>query len=119
VEFVEAPAFTRHLASYLDDSGYLALQLFLAESPDAGDMIPGAGGVRKLRWTDQRRGKGKRGGLRVIYYFIVDANQIWLFTIYGKNEADDLSASEKQQFKAAVAAELAARRAAKPRQRRR
>lgn len=118
MEFLEAPAFTRHLPTYLDDTEYRALQAFLAENPDAGDVIPGTGGVRKVRWTDQRRGKGKRGGLRVIYYFISDAHQIWLFTIYGKDEADDLTASEKQQLRIAVTDELKARRAARLRRRR-
>jgi mRNA-degrading endonuclease RelE of RelBE toxin-antitoxin system len=117
VEFLEAPAFTRHLPSYLDDTGYLALQMFLAENPEAGDVMPGTGGVRKVRWIDQRRGKGRRGGLRVIYYFISDAHQIWFFTIYGKDEADDLMPSEKEQLRAAVSEELKARRTSRPRRR--
>jgi len=67
VEFIEAPAFTQLLADYLGDDDYRALQLHLARNPEAGDVIPGTGGFRKLRWADRRRGKGKRGGLRVIY----------------------------------------------------
>lgn len=61
VEFVEAPAFTRHVAAYFDDGELLALQLFLMERPEAGTVMPGTGGFRKLRWTDETRGKGKRG----------------------------------------------------------
>ena len=67
VEFIEAPTFTAIVAGYLEDDEYRALQLFLAGDPEAGDVMPGTGGFRKLRWADRRRGKGKRGGLRVIY----------------------------------------------------
>jgi len=61
MEFFETPAFTRNLPRYLDDEGLAALQLFLTEQPDAGDVMPGTGGFRKVRWHDLRRGKGKRG----------------------------------------------------------
>ena len=57
MEFFEAPAFTRHLGAYLDDAGLLALQLFLIDHPDAGKIMPGTGGFRKLRWGDETRGK--------------------------------------------------------------
>ena len=66
VEFIEAPTFTAMVAGYLEDDEYRALQLFLAGDPEAGDVMPGTGGFRKLRWADRRRGKGKRGGLRVM-----------------------------------------------------
>jgi mRNA-degrading endonuclease RelE of RelBE toxin-antitoxin system len=112
VEFVEAPAFTRHVGEYLDDGELLALQLFLTEHPDAGKVVPGTGGFRKLRWSDQYRGKGKRGGLRIIYYWLSDSHQIWLFTLYGKDEAADLTPTQKSQLRAALAAELKARRQA-------
>ena len=61
VEFIEAPTFTAIVAGYLEDDEYRALQLFLAGDPEAGDVMPGTGGFRKLRWADRRRGKGKRG----------------------------------------------------------
>lgn len=64
--FVELPAFERHRADYLDDHAFLALQNLLMSHPEAGELIPDAGGLRKLRFADVRRGKGKRGGLRVI-----------------------------------------------------
>ena len=67
-QFVEAPAFTRFREDYLDDDGFAELHGYLATNPEAGDMVPGAGGIRKLRWKDPRRGKGRRGGLRIIYY---------------------------------------------------
>ncbi|MEJ2347220.1 MAG: type II toxin-antitoxin system RelE/ParE family toxin [Gammaproteobacteria bacterium] len=108
--FVEAPPFTRRLADYLTDDAYRDLQKALLENPELGDLMPGTGGFRKLRWPDSRRGKGKRGGLRVIYYYLTDDRQIWLFTLYDKDEAADLSAEEKRLLKEAIRQELAARR---------
>jgi hypothetical protein len=109
MEFIEAPAFTRYVADYMDDDAYRALQNALAENPEAGDVMPGTGGFRKLRWADPRRGKGRRGGLRVIYYYFLSDQQIWLVTIYDKDEASDLSASERNALKNAIAAELEVR----------
>ena len=109
MEFVEAPTFTAKVADYLEDDGYRALQLFLAVDPEAGDVMPGTGGFRKLRWADRRRAKGKRGGLRVIYYYLSADAQIWLMTVYDKDEIADLSAAEKRTSKAALEVELARR----------
>ena len=67
--FIELPPFARHRSGYLDDESFLALQAYLMSNPEAGDVIEGTGGLRKLRHADPRRGKGKRGGLRVIYYW--------------------------------------------------
>jgi hypothetical protein len=117
VEFIEAPTFTVLVAEYLDDDEYRALQSFLAGDPEAGDVMPGTGGFRKLRWADRRRRKGKRGGLRVIYYYLVADAQIWLMTLYDKGEMANLSAAEKRLLKAALDAELA-QRAARRRPRR-
>ena len=64
--FVELPAFARHRGDYLDDEGYRALQNELLRNPEAGDVIKDTGGLRKMRFADPRRGKGKRGGLRVV-----------------------------------------------------
>ena len=64
-------------------------------------MIPGTGRFRKLRWTDPKRGKGQRGGLRVIYYYFPGVRQIWLITLCGKNEASDLTPKQKQALKSA------------------
>ena len=110
MEFFEAPAFSRYLSSYLSDDDYRELQDRLATAPEAGDMIPGTGGFRKLRWADPKRGKGRRGGLRVIYYYFRAEQQIWLMTLYGKNEASDLAPKEKQDLKSAIEAELQDRR---------
>ena len=119
MEFFEAPAFTRRLPGYLNDAAFSALQLFLVDQPEAGDLMPNTGGFRKLRWGDERRGKGKRGGLRVIYYFLREDHQIWLFTLYGKDEADDLTPAQKAQLRAAIEAEREARRTARLRRGRR
>ena len=118
MEFLETPAFTRHLQRYLADDEYAALQQFLAANPEAGDVMPGTGGFRKLRWGDERRGKGRRGGLRIVYYFWVGDHQIWLFTVFGKDEAADLTSAQKRQLRAAIDAELLARESARQRRRR-
>jgi len=107
--FFETPLFARLLPDYLDDGGYRRLQKALLENPEKGDVMPGTSGFRKLRWQDPRRGKGKRGGLRVIYYYLTADRQIWLFTIYDKDELADLGADEKRALKKAIQAELAAR----------
>jgi hypothetical protein len=101
-EFVEAPVFTKLLPRYLTDDEYRGLQLYLAQDPEAGAVIRGTGGFRKVRWTDARRGQGKRGGLRIIYYLFADEMQIWFLTLYGKNDAADLTADERRLLKAAL-----------------
>jgi hypothetical protein len=121
MEFIEAPAFTRHLREYLGDDRYGALQDALAANPQQGDVMPGTGGFRKIRWADPRRGKGRRGGLRIVYFYFESEQQIWLMTLYGKDEAADLTAKEKKTLKAALDLEVKARaeeRAAKRRLRR-
>ncbi len=111
MEFIEAPAFARYVSDYLADDEYRELQNQLANNPDLGDLMPGTGGFRKLRWRDPRRGKGRRGGLRIIYYYFLADQQIWLMTLYDKNEATDLTPKEKKALKSAIEAELHARQA--------
>ena len=111
VEFIEAPVFTRYLPDYLSDEDYRQLQIELASDPNKGDLMPGTGGFRKMRWADMRRGKGRRGGLRVIYYFFPSDHQIWLMMLYAKNEATDLTAKEKKLLKVAIENELRVRAA--------
>lgn len=108
--FVELPAFSRYRADYLDDEGFRALQNELARNPTNGDVIEGTGGLRKLRQPDPRRGKGKRGGLRVIYFWWEAGRQFWLFAIYDKGEMSDLSTKEKGLLKDMLKRELEARR---------
>ena len=106
MELIEALAFTRNVANYLDDDGYRELQNELTNNPELGDLMPGTGGFRKLRWGDKRRGKGRRGGLRIVYYYFLSDQQIWLMTLYDKNEASDLTSKEKKALQAAIADEL-------------
>jgi len=111
MEFIEAPAFSRHVSSYLNDHDYRKLQARLSADPESGDLMPRTGGFRKMRWADARRGKGRRGGLRIIYYYFPSDHQIWLMTLYDKDKASDLTMKEKKALKAAVESELAARAA--------
>ena len=108
--FVEMPAFARHRDEYLDDEGFRRLQQAMMLNPVAGDTIEGTGGLRKLRHSDQRRGKGKRGGLRIIYYWWDGGGQFWLFTLYDKDEIDDLDAKTKRAFRDGLKAQLEKRR---------
>ena len=85
---------------YLDDFEYALLQRYLVLMPDAGDLIRGSGGIRKLRWPG--RGSGKRGGLRVIYYWLTRDDQLLMLDIYAKNERVDLSRSEIRALRALV-----------------
>jgi hypothetical protein len=108
--FIELPAFARHRSEYLDDGGLHRLQLELLANPAAGDVIEGTGGLRKLRYADVRRGKGKRGGLRVIYFYWGIGAQVWLFTNYDKDQMEDLDSREKRLLKQMLKLELDARR---------
>jgi mRNA-degrading endonuclease RelE of RelBE toxin-antitoxin system len=86
--FVETRLFTSLVHRYLSDDEYAGLQHALADNPDAGDVIRGSGGVRKLRWGIS--GRGKRGGIRVIYYLRSRHGEIWMLTLYAKNEAKSI-----------------------------
>ena len=88
--FVETRLFTKLVQEYLSDDEYGALQEALVANPEAGDVIPGSGGVRKLRWGVA--GRGKRSGIRVIYYLRSRQRQIWMLTLYAKNVAENIPA---------------------------
>ena len=88
IMFVELPHFTRHVYDYLTEEAYLGLQFSLLYHPDAGDVVRGSGGCRKLRWGVE--GRGKRGGVRVIYYYRRAHGEIWMLTIYAKNEVGNI-----------------------------
>ena len=96
--------------TYLNDEDFLKLQIFLLKNPEAGTVIEGSGGLRKLRHGDPKRGKGKRGGLRVIYYWWNGGHQFWLFTLYDKDEMEDLSVSKRNALKNLLKSELEARK---------
>jgi hypothetical protein len=108
--FVELPAFARHRAAYLDDAGFAALQQVLMADPGAGDVIQSTGGLRKMRFADARRGKGKRGGLRVVYFWWSAGMQFWLYTLYDKDELTDLTSGQRGILRDMLKAELEARR---------
>lgn len=109
--FIELPPFERVRDDYFDDESFKDLQNELMKNPEAGDVIPGAGGLRKIRYGDERRGKGKRGGLRVIYFWKDADDQFWLFTVYGKDEAADLTPEQRKMLKQRLELEIKARRA--------
>ncbi len=94
--FVETSLFSKLLADYLSDDEYRGLQNHLIGRPDVGAIIRGSSGVRKVRWA--AGGKGKSGGLRVIYYWIEADEQIVLLTLYGKGEKENLSAAELKRI---------------------
>jgi hypothetical protein len=108
--FIELAPFERLRERYLDDDAYARLQTLLQLIPDAGDLIEGTGGLRKLRFADKLRGKGKRGGLRVIYYYWAQGPEFWLVTIYSKHELVDLSPKLRAALREYVKSELKARR---------
>lgn len=91
--FIESPVFTADVSELLSDDDYAAVQAWLVRRPDAGDLIRETGGLRKIRWTVQ--GRGKRGGTRIIYYHVVAAAQIRMILIYRKGIKDDLTPKEK------------------------
>ena len=90
MEFIEASLFTKYVFDYLTEEEYFGLQNYLLITPEAGDIVPGSGGVRKLRWSTA--GSGKRGGVRVIYFFKKKDDEIWFLTIYKKSEVTNLPA---------------------------
>jgi hypothetical protein len=92
--FVETPVFTARWARRLNDESLRSLQVFLLDHLEAGDMMRGCGLLRKLRYGDPTRGKGKRGGVRVVYMYTPQAARVDLITVYGKDEKDDLDAQE-------------------------
>lgn len=96
MEFIEATAFTKYLYGYLSEDEYIGLQSFLLQYPESGRVVPGSGGVRKVRWA--MSGSGKSGGVRVIYYFKKQDDEIWLLTIYSKNEVENIPAHVLRQI---------------------
>jgi mRNA-degrading endonuclease RelE of RelBE toxin-antitoxin system len=98
--FIETRLFTKLVLEYLSDDEYAALQQHLMRSPEAGPVIPGSGGVRKLRWAAP--GRGKRGGYRIIYYLRRADGVVWLLTMYPKNVADSIPAHVLRQIRKEV-----------------
>jgi mRNA-degrading endonuclease RelE of RelBE toxin-antitoxin system len=101
---IETPVFTKRVLDALTDDEYRELQQFIAEDPGAGSIIPGSHGLRKLRWT--MSGRGKRGGTRIIYYWLRPRDTILMLFVFRKNEQSDLSGDQLKILKAIVAKEL-------------
>jgi hypothetical protein len=97
ITVLQLPKFKAEATELIGADGIEALAIYLIEHPDAGDVIPGAGGARKLRWA--AKGKGKRGGARIIYVYVVLAARIYLLRCYSKNVRTDLTADEKKQVR--------------------
>ena len=95
--FIETPVFTRQVQELLSDEAYSAFQWYMALNPEAGDVIQGTGGLRKVRWSVA--GGGKRGGVRVIYFHFAAQAQVRLLLIYRKGVKDDLTAAEKSTLR--------------------
>jgi len=95
--FVESKLFTRLVGDYLSDDEYSQLQAAIGEEPERGAIVPGSGGVRKLRWAQP--GRGKRSGIRVIYYAKTHEGVIWMLTIYAKNEEQNIPAHVLRKIK--------------------
>jgi mRNA-degrading endonuclease RelE of RelBE toxin-antitoxin system len=104
VRFVETSIFTRALRDTLSDEQYRALQWSLLLRPAQGNLIPGSGGLRKLRWRSG--GRGKRGGARVIYYWDTPAETIYMLLIYTKTEQEDLTPEQLKMLRKLVREEL-------------
>ncbi len=97
VTVVETPEFLAATRKLMDEADRMLLVDYLAYHPTAGDLVPGTGGVRKLRWALE--GRGKRGGARVIYFYHDTAMPLFALTAYAKNQQADLSQRERNDFK--------------------
>ncbi|PTX98023.1 hypothetical protein DB345_04075 [Spartobacteria bacterium LR76] len=103
MQFIETPIFTKQIIELLEDAEYRRFQMILTLNPEAGDVIRGGGGLRKIRWSAQ--GRGKRGGIRVIYY-ILQEDGIYLLFAYPKNKQEDLSNEQLRVLRALIKEEL-------------
>ena len=90
ITLIESPIFTKLWSDYWSEDERGKFSAWLAEHPDAGDIVPGSGGIRKVRWS--RKGQGKRGGVRVIYFVEAGNGLLWLLTIYAKSKKENIPA---------------------------
>ena len=97
ITVLQLPKFKTEATELIGADGIEAVAVYLIDHPDAGDVIQGAGGARKLRWA--AKGKGKRGGARIIYVYVVVAARIYLLRCYAKNVRTDLTADEKKELR--------------------
>ncbi|MBW1771834.1 MAG: type II toxin-antitoxin system RelE/ParE family toxin [Deltaproteobacteria bacterium] len=104
MHFIETAIFTKKLQNLLEEEEYRALQLALLFRPEQGVLIPGAGGLRKLRWS--QKGKGKRGGCRVIYYWDKKQETFYMLLAYAKSRQEDLTPAQMKVLTKLVKEEL-------------
>ena len=97
ITVLQLPKFKAAATELIGVAGIEGVAVYLTDHPDAGNVIPGAGGARKLRWA--AKGKGKRGGARVIYLYVVIAARIYLLRCYAKSVRTDLTADEKRELR--------------------
>jgi mRNA-degrading endonuclease RelE of RelBE toxin-antitoxin system len=97
--FIETSNFTKRVTTFLSDDALMELQKSLMADPKGGKVIPGCGGLRKIRFGNPGRGKGKRGGLRVIYLHIPEVQLVFLLDIYDKDTLEDLSVEQRKNLK--------------------
>lgn len=96
MEFIESSIFTKYVYDYLTENEYYGFQNYLLQHPKAGNVVPRSGGVRKIRWSTP--GSGKRGGVRIIYFYKMKESEIWLLTIYRKSEVDNIPAHQLKEI---------------------
>ena len=96
---IETPLFQRQWPLYWSEEERGAFAAFLADRPDAGDVVPGSGGIRKVRWS--RAGTRKSGGVRVIYFTRTDAGELVLLTLYAKSKLDNLTGQQLKEIRRA------------------
>ena len=104
MQFIETSSFTRQVTSLLTDDEYSQLQVALFTHPEMGVIIPRSGGLRKVRWSTS--GRGKRGGVRAIYYWVVAEDKILMLFIYPKNQKDDLTPQQLEVLRKIVEKEF-------------
>lgn len=97
ITFIETKIFSKRMAGLLSDDDFAAFQAELAQNPEKGPVVEGSGGLRKVRW--RLKGRGKSGGLRIIYLYIRVRNRIYLVFVFAKDESDNLTPVQKKQLK--------------------
>lgn len=101
---IETPIFTKLINNLITEDDYREFQIMLIDQPDAGKIISGSGGIRKIRWSGS--GRGKRGGTRLIYYWATNLDQIYMLFAYAKNERDDLTKDQLKTLQKMVVLEF-------------
>jgi mRNA-degrading endonuclease RelE of RelBE toxin-antitoxin system len=106
MEIVETSIFVRRVSDYLSPEELRLFQVYLVENPKVGRVLQGSGGLRKVRWQIPGKGRGKRSGVRVIYFFLETSDKIYLLMIFGKNEYENLTKEQLKRLAKAMKEEL-------------